>query len=294
MTAEVTLGAAVRAVAARLAAAGVETPRLDARLLVAEVLGLGREAMLAQHDRLLGIAEQARIAALAERRAGREPVSRILGRREFWSLSFAVTPAVLDPRPDSETLVEAALACLVADRPARVLDLGTGSGCLLLSVLHERPLATGVGIDLMPQAVAVAAGNARALGLAARASFRQGDWGAGLDERFDLVLCNPPYVAEAERRILAPEVVEFDPAAALFAGPDGLDAYGRLAPALPGLLHPGAVAILELGQGQAAAVEALLAAAGLEVVDCRRDLGGIARALVARLKQAPASQPAET
>jgi release factor glutamine methyltransferase len=211
-----TARAALRRAEARLAAAGIDNARLDARLLVAAALGAEPGALrvpaLAEH-RALDADESRRLDEfLARRIEAREPVSRILGRREFWSLEFRLSPAVLDPRPDSETLVEAALALFPeTNAPLRVLDLGTGSGCLLLAVLHERPRATGLGIDASEAALAVAADNAGRLGLAARSEFRGGDWASGLAGRFDLILCNPPYIAETERAALAPEVARHDP-----------------------------------------------------------------------------------
>jgi release factor glutamine methyltransferase len=235
-------------------------------------------------DRSITPDELERINAfLARRIDAREPVSCILGRREFWSLEFRITPDVLDPRPDSETLVETALGLFpVQDRPLRVLDLGTGSGCLLLAVLHGRPRASGIGVDASEAALAVARQNAAQLGLADRAEFRRGDWGAGLDEAFDLVLCNPPYIAESERGRLPPEVLHHDPPAALFGGADGLDAYRIILPALRRLLAPGSCALFEIGAGQAERVSAIARASGLAVCAIRRDLAGRDRCVVLR------------
>lgn len=266
----------------QLCAAGIDNPPLDARLLVAATLGLKPDALRTAPDRALAPEEEGRIEALIARRIeAREPVSRILGRREFWSLEFRITPDVLDPRPDSETLVETALA-LFPNRsaPLRVLDLGTGSGCLLLAVLLERPSATGLGVDASEAALAVAAANARHLGFAARAAFRRGDWGRGLEERFDLVLCNPPYIAEAERAALAPEVARHDPPTALFAGPDGLDAYRAILPDFARLLAPGGRALFEIGSSQSAAVSEIARAVGLGVIAVKQDLAGHDRCVV--------------
>lgn len=273
-----TVRALLDAAAARLAAAGVDAPRRDARLLLAAAVGTDTATLLAHVERGVDPGAAARFAESIARRAAREPVSRILGRREFWSLSFRVTPATLDPRPDSETLIEAALAG-VADRqaPLELLDLGTGTGCLLLALLSELPNATGIGIDRDPEAVAAAAVNADALGLASRASFQLGDWAAGVSGPFDLVVSNPPYVPEAEIDLLAPEVARFEPRAALSGGTDGLDAYRALAPQLARLLGDRGRAALELGVGQHAAVAAILAAAGLEIQGFHDDLNGIAR-----------------
>ncbi len=277
-----TVGRLLDAASSRLAAAGVAEPRRDARLLLAAALESSAATLLARDDLVVDAGVAARFDGHVARRAEREPVSRILARREFWSLPFRLTPAMLDPRPDSEALIEAALA-LVPDRaaPLRLLDLGTGSGCLLLALLSELPRATGLGIDRDPDAVAGAAANARALDLASRAAFRPGDWGAGLAERFDLVVANPPYIPDGEIATLAPEVARYEPRGALAGGADGLDAYRVLAGQLGDLLAAEGHAVLELGRGQDAAVAALLRAAGLEIRGFRHDLGGVVRCVVA-------------
>ncbi|MFO1058082.1 MAG: peptide chain release factor N(5)-glutamine methyltransferase [Dongiaceae bacterium] len=277
------IGGLVAATAERLRLAGIEEHRREARLLAGAVLGADPATLVAHPERRVDPAAAARLAAAAARRAAREPLSHILGRREFWSLSFAVDGSVLDPRPDSETLVAAALA-LVPDRsrPLRLLDLGTGSGCLLLALLSELPAATGLGIDASPAALAVAAGNAGRLGLSARADFRPGDWAGGLAGPFDLVLSNPPYIPSAELPLLAPEVARYEPRLALDGGPDGLDCYRRLAPQLGALLREGGAALLELGAGQAAAVAAIMAAAGLRAAGLEADAAGRPRCLVLR------------
>ena len=194
----------------------------------------------------------ARLAPLVARRAAHEPLALILGRREFWSLEFAVSPATLIPRPESETLIEAAVAAFAHCAPPRLLlDLGTGTGCLLLAALSEFPAALGVGVDCSAEAAALAAGNAVALHLADRALFVCGDWADPLDAQFDLVLCNPPYVRTADLDGLMPEVARHEPRTALDGGPDGFAAWRRLLPALPRLLAPEGVAVLEIGAGQA-------------------------------------------
>jgi release factor glutamine methyltransferase len=267
---------------ADLRAAGVETARLDARLLLAAALGATPAQVLAYPERRIGPSESARFAALLARRRAREPVSRILGRREFWSLDLAIGPATLDPRPDSETLVEALLARLGdPGAPRALLDLGTGSGCLLLALLSELSGASGLGVDLDPAALAVARENAVSLGLAGRARFLAGDWGAALAGPWDAVVCNPPYVESAALERLTPEVAGFDPRAALDGGADGLDAYRALAPDLVRLLAPGGLAALEVGAGQAEDVEALLARAGLRPLGRVADLSGVVRCLLA-------------
>ncbi len=261
-------------VAQALSMAAQQIDRFDAEVLLAAVLGVERGALLLDPDR------QFRPLAFENwvaRRAGGEPVAYITGRREFWSLDLRVTPAVLIPRPDSETLIEAALVAFAQRPPATILDLGTGSGALLLAALAEWSAATGLGVDASAAALAVAADNARRLGFGDRITFELGDWGQGLDQRFDLILCNPPYVETGAD--LARDVRDHEPASALFAGPDGLDDYRVLVPQLPGLLREGGVAIIEIGWTQADAVIALAAAAGLQAA-VRCDLAGRDRCLV--------------
>ncbi|HEX8215674.1 MAG TPA: peptide chain release factor N(5)-glutamine methyltransferase, partial [Allosphingosinicella sp.] len=268
-----TVGAALSAAARRLGPLS-DTPRLDAELLMAAALGVEREELL-----LSGLQREApeRFQTLLERRAAGEPVAYILGRRAFWTIELEVGSGALIPRPDSETLLEAAVGHFGAQGPKRVLDLGTGPGTLLLAALHQWPGATGIGVDASETALAYAARNSERLGLGARASFRLGDWGEGLQEKFDLVLCNPPYVARGSK--LPPDVVAFEPSLALFADEGGLAAYRRLAPQIPGLLAAQGLACVEIGAGQEAAVAELFAARGLDV-GSRRDLAGHVRCLV--------------
>ncbi len=267
------IGEALGAAAARLAAFS-ETPRLDAELLMAHALGVEREAMLLA--RLLDPAPP-EFDAFLERRIAHEPVAYITGRRAFWTIELEVGPGVLIPRADSETLIEAAVEHFADAGPGRVLDLGTGPGTLLLAALDQWPSATGIGIDASEQALAIAAGNAERLGLAPRAEFRIGDWAARLEERFDLVLCNPPYVEEGAD--LARQVADWEPAGALFAGADGLDEYRRLAPQVARLLAPGGIACVEVGAGQASAVTGLFTKEGLAARP-RNDLAGHIRCIV--------------
>jgi release factor glutamine methyltransferase len=224
----------------------------------------------------------ARLEPLVARREAREPLALILGRREFWSLDFAVSPATLIPRPESETLVEAAVAAFAGRAPPRrVLDLGTGTGCLLLAVLSEFPIAFGVGVDRSAAAAALAARNAAALHLADRARFACGDWADALNARFDLVLCNPPYIRTEDLGGLMPEVTCYEPGAALDGGADGFAAWRRLLPALPRILTEDGVAVLELGAGQAETATGLARQGGF-TAELRPDLAGIQRALVLR------------
>ncbi|CAK0770472.1 Release factor glutamine methyltransferase [uncultured Gammaproteobacteria bacterium] len=268
--------------------AGVESPELDARLLIGHALGLDRVGLLIRSQHLVPDDAVKTAWVLIERRAGREPVSRILGRREFWSLNFVLTPDTLDPRPDSETIVEAALAELESrrHRPLRVLDLGTGSGCLLLALLHELPNAIGVGLDIAPGALTTAATNAERLGLAGRVTWIGADWCNLVPARvcgdgFDLVVSNPPYIADGDIAGLAPEVVAHDPWRSLAGGSDGLGAYRILAPLLMNLvLTTDGVAVLEHGVDQGDSVAAILSAAGMTVSGRRRDLAGVERCLI--------------
>jgi release factor glutamine methyltransferase len=270
-----TAGEAIRAAAEALGDVS-DTARLDAELLMAHLFGCSRSELLLRHMR---DPAPPGYPALVERRAGHEPVAYITGRQEFYGLPFIVTPATLIPRGDSETLVEAALA----ERPdaGRVLDLGTGSGALLLAVLAHCREAQGVGIDRSPEAVAVAHRNAEQLGLRPQARFLTSDWHApGWADAlgtFDLILCNPPYVESTAA--LDRQVAEFEPASALFAGPEGLDDYRVLIPQLRALMNPSALAVLEIGADQADAVGALAAASGFGAA-LRRDLAGRARALL--------------
>lgn len=276
-----TLGGAVDAVARQLGAAGIAEARREARLLVALAARLEPATVLGWPERSLDAEAAARLAELASRRAAREPYARLAGHREFWGLDFTLSPATLEPRPDSETLVEAALA-LLPDRAAslRLVDFGTGSGCLLLALLSELPNAFGIGVDLQPEAAATARCNAAALGLARRANFLVGDWGEALAGSVDVLLTNPPYICSEAIAGLAPEVARYEALVALDGGGDGLRAYRALAGETRRLLAPGGIALFELGDGQAPAVAALMAAAGLAVKTSRRDLAGIERVLV--------------
>jgi release factor glutamine methyltransferase len=268
----------------RLEAAGVDTPVIDARMLVEAGAGVSRLDIVTDPRRAMGDDQVAAVEALALRRIAREPISHILGRKGFWKLDLAVSRDVLTPRPETEFLVEAALEFLAPDRAARVLDLGVGSGAILLAVLSERPQAIGVGVDASAAALPVARANADALGLSARAQLRTGDWGAGLDRGFDLIVSNPPYIASGEIADLAPEVSRYEPHLALDGGADGLDAYRALLPHISALLAPSGRFALEVGHGQAQAVWALAEQAGLAPIDIRADLAGINRVVTGQAR----------
>ncbi len=261
---------AFRAATARLTEAGLPDPARDARLLLAHAMGLTPDrVMLALHDPLPPEAAASLEQALAARLA-RQPVSQITGRRQFWGRWFRVTPDVLDPRPETETLIAAAL-----ESPfSRVIDLGTGSGAILVTLLAERPEATGLGTDLSPPALDVARGNAATHGIAARAAFRSADWWQGVEGRFDLIVSNPPYIAAAEMAGLSPEVRDWEPHLALTPGGDGLDAYRALAVGAAAHLAPGGRLFFEIGPSQGAAVAALLAAGGLPGARVLKDFDG--------------------
>lgn len=274
-----TLADTLREGIARLTAADVPGAAGDARALLAHAAGVPPERLtLHLADPLPpGTAERFEAALLA--RAARQPVAQIIGSRLFWGRRFRVTPDVLDPRPETEVLVAAALELPFA----RLLDLGTGSGAILLSLLADRPTATGLGTDVSAPALAVAAANAADLGLTGRATFRHCDWWSGIEGRFDLILSNPPYIAEAEMASLAPDVRLWEPVQALTPGGDGLDAYRAIATRAPGHLVPGGHLMVEIGPTQARAVSGILAASGLDCLDVRCDLDGRDRVVIACL-----------
>ena len=285
--AELTVAAKRLALSETLRQAGIESADTDARLIVGHALGLDRTALLTNNDRLLRAGEIAAIDTLAARRLRHEPVSRIIGRKEFWSLSLYVSDAVLVPRPDTETVVEAALDFVVRGglrlEPLRLLDIGTGSGALILALLTELSNADGIATDISQAAIAVARGNAERLGLSARCRFVVCDIADGVNGRFDLIVSNPPYIVHSEIAGLEPDVRDYDPSLALDGGIDGLDAYRAIAAQAPHLLAPGGRLIVELGVGQEHAIRALFTKAGLTVTAIRSDLAGVPRALSACL-----------
>lgn len=264
--------------ACRLSEAGVPDARREARLILAHALGIEPVTILGYPER--PVDDVGPYQSLIARRAAREPLSHLTGRREFWSLEFEVTPATLDPRADSETLVEAALAAIPDRQTAiTILDFGVGTGCLLLALLSERPRATGFGVDIDEDALAVARRNATRLGFLDRVTFVRGDWGGSLAGPFDLIIANPPYVPAGDIASLQPEVAHYEPRRALDGGSDGLAAYRRLGPDIAALLKPGGIAVLEFGLGQGVDVAQLMSAENLILQGFSADLAGHDRCL---------------
>lgn len=282
-----TLDEARRAIATRLREAGIDSPELDARLLLGDVLQLDLTGLITAATRRLDTSEAQRLEDVIRRRIAGEPVARILGRREFWGLTFALSPATLVPRPDTETLVEAVLDILKREdrttAPLRILDIGTGSGAILLALLSELPNATGIGTDINPAAITTAADNAATLGLASRATLVACDYAGALRGPFDVVVSNPPYIPTADIDHLDLEVRAHDPHLALDGGADGLTAYRMIAPLAFALLAPSGIAAVEIGQSQAHDVATLMAEVGLAVpAPAKADLGGVPRVVTAR------------
>lgn len=284
----VTAAAAIRDLSARFREAGLDTPDLDARILVLAAAGLSREAYVLEPNRPLAPKEAAEAESFALRRLAREPVSRILGRREFWGRDFLLGPATLDPRPETETLVEAVLAAIDAQgrrhMPLRLIDLGTGTGCILLSLLAELPMAWGVGLDISEPALAVARRNALMHGLGDRALFCRGDWAECFSATFDFIFSNPPYIRTGDIAALDREVRDHDPRGALDGGADGLDAYRRIAISAAPILAPGGQLALEAGDGQMGQLCELLAQAGWQHASTTprisKDLLGVDRVVI--------------
>lgn len=281
----ISIGAARRMVTQAFRNGALDSPELDARVLMGHALGLDHTALASNSERKLAGAEAAAIAALAARRLAHEPVARIVGSKEFWGLEFRLAPATLVPRPETETVVETALDAIQANgaRALRIADFGTGSGALLLALLSELPHATGVGTDISPAALATARDNAGRLGFASRAHFVACDYGAALRGPFDLVVSNPPYIASADIAGLAPEVHDHDPRAALDGGASGLDGYRAVVADAGRILAPKGILVVELGAGQASPVAGLMRQGGMFAEDPRADLSGHFRALLGRL-----------
>ena len=278
----VTIAQALAGAAERLRSSGIEPAWREARLILGLAAGATPETIVGHPGRALADAAVARLDALLARRCAGEPVSRIAGVREFWSMPLALSPDTLDPRPDSETLVEAVLD-VIDDRqsPLRVLDLGVGTGCLLLAILSELPNALGVGIDISEGACRTAAANAASLGFGQRCAFVVADWATPLAGSFDVIVANPPYIADRSIDSLGPEVARFDPRRALAGGPDGLDAYRQIVPGLPAVMSASGLLALEVGAGQSDAVRLMIADGGLSVLGARADLAGIERCILA-------------
>lgn len=266
--------AALRTAVRQLASAGIPAPARDARLLLAAALGVPPARLTLVEGEALAPEIAARFAAMIEARAAAQPVSQILGVRRFWNRTFRVTPDVLDPRPETESLIALALS---GPAPRRILDLGTGSGAILLTLLAEWPDAAGLGTDISPAALAVARTNANALGLADRAGFAEGDWFAGLSGTFDLVVCNPPYIPADQIASLASDVRDWEPYQALTPGPTGLESYSQIASQLSKHLDPAGRALLEIGADQGETVPLIFQDAGFRDVALARDLGGLPR-----------------
>jgi release factor glutamine methyltransferase len=281
----VTLHEAFAAAAGRLREAGLETPELDARLLLCDAAGLTHEAYIARGGDMLRAESAARLDAAIARRIAHEPVSRITGAREFYGREFLVGPETLDPRPDSETLVEAALDIAAArggrSAPIKLLDLGTGTGCILITLLAELSASRGVGTDISQGALAAGRRNAERLGVAGRASFVAADWLDGIEGQFDLIVSNPPYIPTEEIEGLAPDVAAYDPRLALDGGPDGLGAYRRIAAGAGSTLAAGGKLLVEIGATQGEEVVGIFRAAGLKLREIKEDLAGRPRAVVA-------------
>jgi release factor glutamine methyltransferase len=277
-----TIGSALDAASAILGQAGCREPRRRARQLIAGGLGVTATELLIASDQRLGDCQKQRLCGLVRRLAGGEPLSRVLGRREFWGFEFELSPEVFDPRPETETVVEAVLARVDRNAPLNLLDLGTGSGCLLFALLSVLEKAFGLGIDCSAGAVAVARRNAIALGLACRTRLVIGDWGTAIARPFDVVVSNPPYIASPQLGRLPRAVAKYDPRRALDGGVDGLAAYRAIASDLTRLMAPGALFAAEIGAGQAAAVGAILQQQGLSIEGVERDLAGIERCILAR------------
>lgn len=272
-TAQALLAAAV----ARLRAAGCDTPELDARLLFQAATGLSREDLILASDHVIAAEHQARFEGFLQRREEREPVSRILGEREFYGRPFRVTPDVLDPRPDTETLIDAALRLMPG--AARILDLGTGSGAIAVTLLAERADAFGLAVDVSEAALAVARENAARLGVTDRLTLAQGSWFSSVSGRFDIIASNPPYIPAAEIAGLSPDVRNFEPVLALLGGEDGLDPYRIIAATAGVHLNPAGHVLVEIGAGQGPAIEAIFAGHGFRLRAAHADLGGHFRCL---------------
>jgi len=280
---ELTIGSALKLATSKLSAAGVQNSKLDSKLLLCHVAEIGPGSLFSNMDRELNIETLQRFEKLVQRRVLREPVSHLIGQREFWSLSFDVSSDVLDPRPASETLIQAAIDFVGnKEKVISTLDIGTGSGCLIISLLTELPFARGVGVDISEAALIIARRNAEKNLVKNRINFFKSFWGKDISEKFEVILCNPPYISEAEREFLEPEVCDYEPDYALFGGQDGLSAYRQLAPNIYRLLKPEGFAVLECGRGQAKSVIEIFSDADFKHVETRLDFDRIERCCIFR------------
>lgn len=279
-----TLHAVLSEMREKFKTAGLDTPELDARLLVQAILNISHEEIILDSNRIVDASEEKALSLAASRRLAREPVSRIIGMRSFWNSDFKISKETLDPRADSETLVETVLRYVPKDQPLRMIDLGTGSGCLLLSLLQELPQATGIGVDISAEAIVTAQENADILHLSERADFMAASWEAMEHlPLFDIVISNPPYISDAEILTLAPEVRQFDPNRALSGGYDGLDCYRSIISVLPHILCKNGLVFFEIGTSQKQAVTEILAGGGVNVLQTVTDLAGHDRCVVGRI-----------
>lgn len=279
------IGASIRDVAALFHVCGVDDPKVSARFLAQAACNFSAAELVARMDEPLGASAAEKLVNFVARRLRHEPVSRILGRRHFWRNEFLIDPSVLDPRPETELILETALARLAARRnePLRILDLGTGSGALLCALLQEFPASVGTGVDLSRPACRIATENLQRLGLSARGSILNSNWrDQPIDDEWDLIVSNPPYIASGQIADLSPDVRDWDPHLALDGGVDGLDAYRVLAPILMGRLATTGLALLEIAFDQELTATAILHASGLQIIETRHDLSGRPRVLVVK------------
>lgn len=278
---DITIGELLAQSRRQLQEAGIDSAALDARLLLQHAAGLTPEALISAGNEPVSPDVVDALAALLERRVAREPVSRIIGRREFWSMEFMLSPGTLDPRPDSETVIEAVLEWVdekgLRDAPLRIADLGTGTGCLLLAVLSELPNATGMGVDISSDSIMTAEANAKVHGFSERSDFRNQSWDTLETQHFDVVISNPPYIPETDSESLEPEVARFDPKDALYGGIDGLENYRKIAGLLKNILSKNGAAFFEVGIGQFNDVQQIFEQEGFLPGAIKRDLAGIER-----------------
>lgn len=278
---EISAREALRLGILHLQAAEISSAALDARILLEFVLGVSREELLFSLDLPITKAQYAELERLLELRAKHKPIAQIIGKREFWGLNFAVSEATLDPRADSETLIEAVLERVqTKELPLKILDLGTGTGCLLLSLLSELPNASGVGADISRETLAIASLNANNLKLEDKADFVQSNWAENVEGKYDIIISNPPYIPSLEIAKLAPEVAEFEPKLALDGGDDGFDCYRAIMTQLPNMLAENGFVAFEIGMGQEGELDKIAAANGLKMVSEKQDLGGIIRCII--------------